>query len=62
MFRHDNTEGFTQSQLDVLNEAHAKLVALEYLPTEANDLLNNVWSANDAKNTVELLVQRVTNK
>lgn len=60
MFSIDNTDGFTATQLDVLNAALKKLVAQGYETNEAHDKLNNAWSALDERNTVEQLVQRAS--
>lgn len=56
MFTMDNTEGFTQDDLDLMNEALEILVADGMDEKNASDLINNNWS--DGENTVESLARR----
>jgi hypothetical protein len=44
MWTMDNTEGFTQAQLDMINEVHEGLTALGWEEKAANDLINNAWN------------------
>ena len=53
MFTTDNTEGFTQADLDLMNEALEKLLAEGIDESNASDIVNNNWQATD--NTVESL-------
>jgi hypothetical protein len=53
MFTMDNTDGFTQADLDLMNEALEKLVADGIDESNASDIINNNWQAAD--NTVESL-------
>ena len=53
MFTMDNTEGFTQRDLDLMNEALMVLVAEGMDESNASDIINNNWQP--AGNTVESL-------
>jgi len=53
MFTMGNTQGFTQADLDLMNEALAKLVADGIGEKNASDIINNNWRADG--NTVESL-------
>lgn len=57
MFTMDNTEGFTESDLPLLNEALAALVAEGVDESNASDIITNNW-ADDGENTVESLTRR----
>lgn len=57
MWTMDNTEGFTQEQLDLINVIHAELVADGMQPKAASDLINNSWNENI--NTAENLRRAV---
>jgi hypothetical protein len=50
MWTMDNTEGFTQAQLDIINRVHEELTTLLWEEKAASDLINNVW--NDSIQTV----------
>jgi hypothetical protein len=50
MWTMDNTEGFTQAQLDIINQVHEELTTLLWEEKAASDLINNVW--NDSIQTV----------
>ncbi len=43
MWTMDNTEGFTQDQLDLINEVLPELIADGVDQSNANDLINNAW-------------------
>lgn len=49
MWTMDNTEGFTQSQLDMINEARAMVVAQADGVDSKNidDAINNAWGEQD---------------
>lgn len=49
MWTMDNTEGFTQSQLDMINEARAMVVAQADGVDSSNidDAINNAWGEQD---------------
>jgi len=53
MFTMENTQGFTEAELNLLNEAMAKLIAAGIDEKNANDIINNNWQADG--NTVESL-------
>ena len=53
MFRMDNTEGFTQADLDLMNEALEALLADGIDGSNASDIINNNWMPDG--NTVETL-------
>jgi len=53
MFTMENTQGFTQADLNLLNEALAQLVADGIDEKNASDIINNNWRADG--NTVESL-------
>jgi hypothetical protein len=57
MFATDNTEGFTQDDLDLMNEALAALVQQGIDESNASDIVNNNWQV-DGGNTVESLTRR----
>lgn len=56
MFTIENTRGFTQDDLDLMNEALAILVADGIDESNASDIINNNWQ--DTGNTVESLTGR----
>lgn len=56
MFTIDNTEGFSESDLPLLNEALAALVADGVDEKNASDIVTNNWT--DGENTVESLIRR----
>lgn len=49
MWTMDNTDGFTQSQLDMINEARAMVVAQADGVDSSNidDAINNAWGEQD---------------
>lgn len=47
-FRSDNTEGFSQDELDELNDALETLVSEGWDEKAATDRLNNVWQSSVA--------------
>jgi hypothetical protein len=53
MFNLDNTNGFTQSDCDLMNRAVAVLMSRGIDESNANDIVNNNW--RDSGNTVESL-------
>lgn len=69
MFTIDNTEGFTASDIDLLNEAFRVYMARhpdlddddrEQEEKHAHDVINNNWM--ESGNTVESLLRGVTDK
>jgi hypothetical protein len=56
MFTLDNTDGFTQADLDLMNAALEILVADGVDPSNASDIINNNWQSDG--NTVETLTAR----
>ncbi len=67
MFTLDNTDGFTQSDLDLMNAALAVYIErnsagetdpywLGQIEKSGSDLINNTWA--DSGNTVESLLAR----
>lgn len=56
MFRMNNTQGFTQADLDLMNEALEILLADGIDESNASDIVNNNWLPDG--NTVESLTQR----
>lgn len=54
MFNLDNTEGFSQADCDLLNEAAAALVARGWDEKNAGDRVNNNWQAQN--NTLASLI------
>lgn len=56
MFTMQNTEGFTQADLDLMNKAVATLMARGFDEANASDRVNNNWRPTD--NTVESLMGR----
>jgi len=56
MFTMDNTDGFTQDDLDLMNEALKVLIAAGLDETSASDVINNNWQP--AGNTIESLTRR----
>lgn len=56
MFTMDNTEGFSQADLDLMNEAVEVLTADGMDEKNAADIVNNNWQAFG--NTVESLTRR----
>lgn len=56
MFRMDNTEGFTQGDLDLMNEALAIMIDDGVDESNASDIVNNNWQPGG--NTVESLIKR----
>ena len=56
MFTLDNTQGFTKSDLDLMNEALEILIADGIDESNASDIVNNNWM--EEGNTVESLIQR----
>lgn len=56
MFTMDNTEGFTQDDLDLMNDALKVLMADGMDENNASDIINNNWS--DGENTIESLTRR----
>ncbi len=57
MWTTDNTKGFTQDQLDFINEVLKELVADGVDESNANDIINNSWvdgihSADDLRRAV----------
>ncbi len=55
MFTMENTEGFTQPDLDLMNEAVSILMADGVDEKNAQDIVNNNWRYG---NTVESLTRR----
>jgi hypothetical protein len=55
MFTHSNTQGFTDADLDLMNEALAVLVADGVAESNASDIINNNWQ--ETGNTVESLTK-----
>ena len=53
MFTLDTTDGFTQSDLDILNSAQALLMERGIDESNAADIVNNNW--RESGNTVESL-------
>jgi hypothetical protein len=53
MFTMENTEGFTQSEIDLLNAALEIRVSRGEDEKDASDAINNLWQANG--NTIESL-------
>lgn len=58
MWTLDNTDGFTQDELDTINELHAKVMA-EYAGDDARQFakaldaaINNAWGAEDLEAAV----------
>jgi len=58
MFTLENTENFTQSELDTLNEVLNRLISEGWPEDAASDRINNAWI--DGDNSVEALYARVT--
>lgn len=56
MFTMENTQGFSQSDLDLLNEAAGVLIAQGVDESNACDIVNNNWA--ESGNTVESLTRR----
>lgn len=56
MFTSDNTRGFTQSDLDLINVALKILVADGIEESNASDIVNNNWQ--ESGNTVDSLTAR----
>jgi len=56
MFTTDNTTGFSQEDLDLMNEALGVLVAEGLDESNASDIINNNWQSTG--NTVETLTAR----
>jgi len=58
MWTMDNTDGFTQDQLDEINALHEKLMAEydgdypEQFAHSLNDAINNEWGADDLEAAV----------
>ena len=59
MWTMDNTNGFTQDQLDAINELHAKLLAEHEDDYDAaefakslDDAINNAWGAENLEAAV----------
>jgi hypothetical protein len=55
MFTMDNTAGFTQDDLDLMNEALEVLIAEGMDESNASDIINNNWMEDG--NTVESLTK-----
>ena len=55
MFTMDNTEGFGQADLDLMNEAIEVLVSAGIDAKNASDIINNNWV--DGENTIESLTR-----
>lgn len=53
MFTLDNTEGFTQADIDLMNKALALLIEQGIKESSAGDIINNNWQPDS--NTVESL-------
>lgn len=53
MFTLENTEGFTQANLDMMNKALAILIERGVEESNAQDIINNNWK--ESGNTVESL-------
>ncbi|QND84599.1 Uncharacterized protein ChrSV_2373 [Chromobacterium vaccinii] len=47
MFTKQNTQGFTQEQLDLLNQALEIMMARGYDESHASDLINNRWVGDE---------------
>ena len=61
----DNTEGFTQEDIDVLNEAqqHLELAHPKVDPTNIADMLNNAWTPEaDARQLQRTVERRLTDR
>lgn len=43
MWTMDNTEGFTQNQIDLINKVRGELIADGIEGSNADDLINNAW-------------------
>jgi hypothetical protein len=56
MFTMDSTEGFTQADLDLMNEALDVLTSQGIEESNASDIINNNWQ--ETGNTVESLTRR----
>jgi hypothetical protein len=56
MFTLENTEGFTQSDCDLMNEALRKLLEDGVCESSASDIVNNNWMKTN--NTVDSLTKR----
>lgn len=56
MFTMDNTQGFTEADLDLMNEAVEVLIADGIDESNACDIVNNNWMPEG--NTVESLTTR----
>ena len=58
MWTMDNTDGFTQDQLDEINELHDKLMAeysgddAEQFAQSVSDAITNAWGAEDIEAAV----------
>ena len=55
MFTKDNTDGFTQSDLDMMNAALEVLIAEGIDEQNASSIINNNWQ--EADNTIESLTK-----
>lgn len=55
MFTMDNTQGFTQSDLDLMNKALEILMADGMDESNASDIINNNWQ--ESGNTVDSLTK-----
>jgi len=58
MFTKENTQNFTQSELDTLNEVLNRLISDGWPQDAASDRINNAWIEGD--NSVDALYARVT--
>ena len=58
-YTHDNTEGYTDADLETLNRAHREIARIksDYPAADISAMLSNAWSA-ELPNTVEALVAR----
>ena len=58
-YTHDNTEGYTDADLETLNRAHREIARIksDYPAADISALLTNSWSA-ELPNTVEALIAR----
>lgn len=56
MFTFDNTDGYTQADLDLMNEALEVLMAAGIRESNASDLITNNW--RETGNTIETLTRR----
>lgn len=63
MWTMDNTDGFTQEELDKINELHAKLMAEYDVPANAeqfakslDDAITNAWGAENLEEAVRKAV------